>query len=79
MAFDLFPEQRGLASSCQGFVQTTGNALTTAVVAPLVWASTLTLAIGEAVMLAAGFAAYLLYLRMVKFRPAKVDAGLASS
>lgn len=36
-------------------------------------------AAGEAVMLAAGFAAFLLYLRMVKFRPAIVDAGLASS
>jgi hypothetical protein len=30
-------------------------------------------------MLAVGFAAFLLYLRMVRFRPATVDAGLASS
>ena len=43
MALDLFPQQRGLAASCQGFVQTTGNAIATAVVAPLVWGSTLTL------------------------------------
>ncbi len=64
MALDLFPAQRGLAASCQSFVQTTGNALTTAVVAPLVWASTLTLAVGQAVMLAMGLAAFALYLRL---------------
>jgi DHA1 family bicyclomycin/chloramphenicol resistance-like MFS transporter len=63
MALDLFPSQRGLASSCQGFVQTTGNALATAVVAPLVWGSTLTLAAGEAVLLALGVTSYTLYLR----------------
>jgi DHA1 family bicyclomycin/chloramphenicol resistance-like MFS transporter len=79
MALDLFPEQRGLAASCQSFVQTTGNAVATAVVAPLVWASTLTLAAGQAVMLAVGFAAFLLYLRMAGFRSAPVDSGLASS
>ena len=79
MALDLFPEQRGLAASCQSFVQTTGNAVATAVVAPLVWASTLTLAAGQAVMLAVGLAAFLLYLRMAGFRPATVDAEAASS
>jgi DHA1 family bicyclomycin/chloramphenicol resistance-like MFS transporter len=63
MALDLFPEQRGLASSCQSFVQTTGNALTTALVAPLVWATPLTLATGEAVMLACGLGFFLVYLR----------------
>ena len=79
MALDLFPEQRGLAASCQSFVQTTGNAVATAVVAPLVWASTRTLAAGQAVMLAVGLAAFLLYLRVAGFRPATVDAGAASS
>jgi DHA1 family bicyclomycin/chloramphenicol resistance-like MFS transporter len=66
MALDLFPQQRGLAASCQGFVQTTGNAVATAVVAPLVWVSTLALAAGEAVMLAVGLAAFILYLRLTK-------------
>ena len=79
MALDLFPEQRGLAASCQSFVQTTGNAVATAVVAPLVWVSTRTLAAGQAVMLAVGLAAFLLYLRVAGFRPATVDAGAASS
>lgn len=79
LALDLFPEQRGLAASCQSFVQTTGNAIATAVVAPLVWASTRTLAAGQAVMLAVGFAAYLLYLRKAGFRPVTLDAGLERS
>jgi len=66
LALDLFPAQRGLASSCQSFVQTSGNALTAAVVAPLVWASTLTLAVGEGVVLAGGLAAFVLYLRLAR-------------
>ena len=79
MALDLFPQQRGLAASCQGFVQTSGNALATAVMAPLVWASTLTLAAGNAVMLAAGLASFLLYLRMAGSSPATLDEGSTSS
>ena len=61
MALDLFPEQRGLAASCQSFVQTAGNVVATALVAPLVWASTLTLAIGMSVMFVIGLGAFLLY------------------
>jgi len=61
MALDLFPEQRGLAASCQNFVQTAGNAIATALIAPLVWGSTLTLAIGMAVMLAVGLGAFALH------------------
>ncbi len=66
MALDLFPAQRGLASSCQSFVQTTGNALTAALVAPLVWASTLTLAVGEGILLAFGLVAFLGYLWLIR-------------
>jgi DHA1 family bicyclomycin/chloramphenicol resistance-like MFS transporter len=66
MALDIFPAQRGLASSCQSFVATTGNALTAALGAPLVWASTLTLALGEGVLLAIGLVAFLLYLRLIR-------------
>ena len=72
VALDLFPAQRGLASSCQSFVQTTGNALTAAVVAPLVWASTLTLAVGEGALLAGGLAAFAVFLRLA--RPAAAPA-----
>ena len=64
MALDLFPEQRGLAASCLSFVQTAGNAIATAVIAPLVWGSTLTLAVGMSVMLAVGFGAFVAYQRL---------------
>ena len=43
LALDLFPDQRGLAASCQSFIQTGGAALV-AVVAPLVWSTSLRLA-----------------------------------
>ena len=62
MALDLFPEQRGLASSCQAFVQTAGNTVTTAIVAPLAWTTTVTLATGEAAMLVLGLGFFLVYL-----------------
>lgn len=46
MALDVFPHRRGLASSCQGFIQTSGNTVITAVVAPLLWHSALSLSLG---------------------------------
>lgn len=64
MALDLFPAQRGLASSCQSFVQTMGNVITTALIAPLVWQSTLTLALGQAAILSVGLAGFLIYRRI---------------
>ena len=66
MALDLFPQQRGLAASCQSFVQTAGNAIATAVVAPLVWTTTRTLAGGMAVMLAVGLGAFVLHERLAR-------------
>ncbi len=62
LALDLYPEKRGLASSCQGVVQTSANALTAAVLAPLLWASTLTLACGMAGFFALGFGIFLFAL-----------------
>jgi DHA1 family bicyclomycin/chloramphenicol resistance-like MFS transporter len=67
MALDLFPAQRGMASSCQSFLQTTGNALATAIVAPLVWGTPLMLATGEAIMLAFGLAFFAAYLGTIKW------------
>jgi DHA1 family bicyclomycin/chloramphenicol resistance-like MFS transporter len=66
MALDLFPRQRGLAASCQSFVQTAGNAIATAIVAPLVWATTQTLAAAMAVMMAIGLGAFVVHQRLVK-------------
>jgi DHA1 family bicyclomycin/chloramphenicol resistance-like MFS transporter len=54
MALDPFPAQRGLAASCQAFFQSGFNSLTAAVIAPLLWGSTLTLALGMAGLLGIG-------------------------
>lgn len=51
LALDLFPQRRGLAASCQSFVQTGGNALIAAVLAPLLWSSAPQLALGMAALL----------------------------
>lgn len=57
-ALDPFPAQRGLAASCQTFLQSGFNGLAAALIAPLLWASTQTLALGMAgMMLAGGLAA----------------------
>ncbi|TAH50044.1 MAG: Bcr/CflA family efflux MFS transporter [Betaproteobacteria bacterium] len=46
MGLDFFPQRRGLASSCQSFLQMCMNALAAGVLAPMLWDSTLTLALG---------------------------------
>ena len=46
LALDPFPEQRGLASSCQMFLQSIFNGLVAGVIAPAIWGSTRTLAFG---------------------------------
>jgi DHA1 family bicyclomycin/chloramphenicol resistance-like MFS transporter len=58
MALDPFPEQRGLAASCQTFFQSSFNSLAAGLIAPALWASTLNLAFGMAgLMLLGGIAA----------------------
>lgn len=60
LALDPFPRQRGLAASCQTFLQAGFNGLVAALLAPLLWDSVLTLALGMAgMMLAGGAAAWL--------------------
>lgn len=66
LILDLFPRQRGLASSCQSFVQMACNALSAALLAPLLWPATLTLALGMAAFLLAGGVAYAGYLRALR-------------
>ena len=61
MALDLFPERRGLAASCQAFVQSGGNAVVTAVLAPLLWGSALHLSLGMLALMSAGALAFLAY------------------
>ncbi len=65
MTLDLFPVQRGLAASCQGFIGLGANSIVSAFVA-MTWGSTLSLALTEMLMLAAGGVTILLYLRTMK-------------
>lgn len=66
-ALDPFPKQRGLAASCQTFFQSGVNSIAAAVIAPALWGSTLTLALGMAGMVTLGALAALVQKRL---RPA---------
>ena len=63
-ALDPFPAQRGLAASCQTFFQSRFNGLAAALIAPALWGSTLTLALGMAGMVLIGGSAALLHQRL---------------
>ena len=54
LALDPFPEQRGLAASCQTFFQSGFKSLAAALIAPALWGSTLTLALGMAGLMVLG-------------------------
>jgi len=54
LALDPFPEQRGLAASCQTFFQSGANSIAAALIVPLLWGSTLSLALGMAVLMSLG-------------------------
>lgn len=57
LALDPFPAQRGLAASCQAFLQAGFNALVAGLIAPALWGSTLLLACGMGGLLLLGAAA----------------------
>ena len=60
LALDPFPRQRGLAASCQMFLQAGSNSLVAGLIAPALWSSTLSLAFGMgALMLLGASAAWL--------------------
>jgi len=64
MTLDLFPMHRGLASSCQSFVQIGINAVTSGVLVPLLWATPLTLSLGACLFLAMSFVTLFLWRRV---------------
>lgn len=66
-ALDMYPDRRGLAASCQGAIQTLVMAIAAGAIAPLVWSSTLTLALAGAASWLLSGGACLLALRV---RPA---------
>lgn len=57
-ALDPYPEKRGLAASCQTFLQAAFSAVVAGVIAPLLWGSTVTLALGMAGFLVLGAIAW---------------------
>jgi DHA1 family bicyclomycin/chloramphenicol resistance-like MFS transporter len=61
LALDMYPSRRGMASSCQGFIQTLIMGLGAGLLVPLLWDSTLHLATAMAAVWAISFAAYLAY------------------
>jgi DHA1 family bicyclomycin/chloramphenicol resistance-like MFS transporter len=65
LTLDLFPSQRGLAASCQGFISLAANSVVSAFIA-LAWASSLSLATTELIMLLAGVITVLLYIRAMQ-------------
>ncbi|WP_018608610.1 multidrug effflux MFS transporter [Uliginosibacterium gangwonense] len=64
MALDMYPEQRGTAASCQGFIHTLIMAVGAGLIAPLLWHSTLAMAWGMAVMLALAGGLYYVHNRL---------------
>lgn len=54
LALDPFPMQRGLASSCQMFLQSLSNAVVAGLIAPAVWGGTLSLALTMSALLLTG-------------------------
>ncbi len=64
LALDPFPEQRGLAASCQTFFQSGFNSLAAALIAPALWGSTLNMAFGMCGLMLAGGIATLLHQRL---------------
>jgi DHA1 family bicyclomycin/chloramphenicol resistance-like MFS transporter len=61
LALDMFPALRGLASSCQSFIQVGLNSLTAGLLAPILWFSPFTLAAGMTAFLAFGLLAFCLW------------------
>lgn len=62
MAIDLFLRRKGMAASCQSFVQSSGNALVTAVIAPFAWSSVTKLATVQLALVSAAFGVFVLYI-----------------
>jgi DHA1 family bicyclomycin/chloramphenicol resistance-like MFS transporter len=74
ISLDLFPMQRGLASSGQNFINLGLNSLVSAFVA-LVWGSTLSFAVAGLVLLLAGVTTILLYKQAMRhFKPIEAAA-----
>ncbi|GAB1461254.1 MAG: multidrug effflux MFS transporter [Thauera sp.] len=64
LGLEIFPERRGMASSCQSFLQIGLNAASSALVAPVLWSAPLGLASGMGMFAALGLCAWLAWRRL---------------
>lgn len=67
LALGLFPDRRGLVSSCQSFLQVGVNSLSAGLIAPILWATPLSLASGMSLFVSLGLLAFMSWLLL--FRP----------
>ena len=68
LALDPFPEQRGLAASCQMCLQAGTNGLVAGVLAPALWGSTRTLALGMGALMLLGASSAYAHHRLTRHR-----------
>ncbi|MFZ4535807.1 multidrug effflux MFS transporter [Propionivibrio sp.] len=68
LALDPFPQQRGLAASCQMFLQAGSNGLVAGVLAPALWGSTRTLAFGMGILMLIGAASAWMHHRLTRHK-----------
>ena len=54
MTLERFPAQRGLAASCQMFIQSLNNSLIAGIIAPIAWQSTLSLSCAMGILVLLG-------------------------
>jgi DHA1 family bicyclomycin/chloramphenicol resistance-like MFS transporter len=66
LALDLFPRNRGMAASVQGFTQSMCNALLAGLISPLVAGTQLSLAATAGIAMVLGAACWLNYLRLTR-------------
>lgn len=66
LALELFPDRRGLVSSCQSFLQVGTNSLTAAIIAPIMWATPLSLASGMSLFVSLGLLAFMSWLLLFR-------------
>jgi len=67
MGLDLFPSQKGLAASIQGFIMLGSNSIVSAFV-PMIWGTTLSLAFTQMVIMGVSLLTLILYVRSMKRR-----------
>lgn len=66
LALGLFPDRRGLVSSCQSFLQVGTNSLTAGIIAPIMWATPLSLASGMSLFVSLGLLAFMSWLLLFR-------------